>query len=345
MTSLESAITGAVASSLANVVVYPLDLVKTLIQTQTTAGGNYPTTEKDKDAQDSQSNNAVVDGKNIQYESDDDERYQNAFDAALKIVKTRGFGGLYQGLPASIMAGFIQSFSYFFWYSIVRKQYFQIKSLEGKSGRFSTPEELVLGILAAGVSQLFTNPISIISTRQQTTERGRSSGFISVARRIFQEQNDITGFWRGLKVSLVLTINPSITYAAYERLKDLFLSTSTDPTKLLDTASQLTAQQNFILGVLSKMLSTLITQPLIVSKALLQKTGSKFVSFQQVLNHIYKHEGFLALWRGVVPQLTKGIIVQGLLFMFKGELTKLLRRIFFYLQVVRQRRIPSKIAQ
>lgn len=35
------------------------------------------------------------------------------------------------------------------------------------------------------------------------------------------------------------------------------------------------------------------------------------------MSYIIEHEGLLALFKGIVPQITKGILVQGLLMMTK----------------------------
>ncbi|SCV06030.1 LANO_0H20560g1_1 [Lachancea nothofagi CBS 11611] len=315
MGSLESAISGALASSLADTVVYPLDVAKTLIQTQAKR-------KEDKEVA-----------------NDKEEYYENTWDALVKIMKARGIRGLYQGLPASIIAGFLQSFSYFFWYSTVRKAFFRFKLIRGKITKFSTPEELLLGIVAAAVSQLFTSPIGVISKRQQTASKLGQTGFKDAVRQIYHDEDNLTGFWRGLKVSLILTINPSITYTSYEKLKDVFIkSESVNRGELLDTSTQLTPRQNFILGVISKMISTVITQPLIISKAWLQRTGTEFRSFQEVLIYLYTSEGFLALWKGLAPQLSKGLLVQGLLLMFKGELAKLMKRLFLHLRQINRLR-------
>ncbi|SCU80124.1 LADA_0B05182g1_1 [Lachancea dasiensis] len=315
MGPLESAITGAVASTLADTIVYPLDVAKTLIQTQK---------KRDIETDDKDQHHEVY--------------YKNTLDALLRVVNAKGVCGLYQGLMASTIAGFLQSFSYFFWYSIVRKTFFRFKLLRGKGVQFSTPEELLLGVMAAAISQLFTSPMGVISKRQQTAmSKNGKVGFKDVLKQIYDDQNSITGFWRGLKVSLILTINPSITYASYEKLTQLFISASSarGRTELKDTAAQLSPRQNFILGVASKMISTIITQPLILSKAWLQRTGSQFHSFQEVLIYLYTHEGVLSLWKGLAPQLSKGLLVQGLLLMFKGELIKLMQRLFFRLRLLR----------
>lgn len=74
---------------------------------------------------------------------------------------------------------------------------------------------------------------------------------------------------------------------------------------------------------MSKALATIATQPLIVAKVGLQsrpppaRQGRPFRSFIEVMSYIIENEGPLALFKGLAPQLTKGIIVQGLLMMTK----------------------------
>ena len=77
------------------------------------------------------------------------------------------------------------------------------------------------------------------------------------------------------------------------------------------------------LGAMSKALATIATQPLIVAKVGLQsrpppaRQGKPFRSFVEVMSYIVEHEGPLALFKGIAPQITKGILVQGLLMMTK----------------------------
>ena len=78
-----------------------------------------------------------------------------------------------------------------------------------------------------------------------------------------------------------------------------------------------------VLGAMSKALATITTQPLIVAKVGLQsrpppaRQGKPFRSFVEVMSYIVEHEGPLALFKGIAPQITKGILVQGLLMMTK----------------------------
>ncbi|KAL3235106.1 Peroxisomal adenine nucleotide transporter 1 [Nakaseomyces bracarensis] len=315
MASLESAFTGAVASSLAATTVYPLDLAKTLIQTQ------HKNTEEDE----SEEERSQV-------------KYKNVVDCIIKIYQEKGFLGLYQGLGTNVAANFVQNFIYFFWYSQARSNYFtfkagrlQLKDDSRKAIELSTVEELALGMAAGAMTQVFTNPISVVSTRQQLTKSPNDSSLKAVIKQIYTESNgDLTAFWKGFKAALVLSSNPAITYGSYQKIKNVILATKGIKGDAIRSSKlQLSAGENFLLGMLSKMISTFVTQPLIVAKITLQGKGSKFKTFQEVLQHIYTNEGFFSLWKGVIPQVSKGVIVQGLLFTYKDEIVKLVRKLLF----------------
>ena len=83
------------------------------------------------------------------------------------------------------------------------------------------------------------------------------------------------------------------------------------------------AYPSLVLGAASKALATIATQPLIVAKVGLQsrppppREGRHFKSFTEVMSYIIEHEGPFALFKGIAPQISKGILVQGLLMMTK----------------------------
>lgn len=45
-----------------------------------------------------------------------------------------------------------------------------------------------------------------------------------------------------------------------------------------------------------------------------------FDSFPEALAHLWNTEQFKGLYKGIAPQLLKGVFVQGLLFMFKDQI-------------------------
>lgn len=313
----QKALSGAIASVLANTIVYPLDLVKTIIQTQ--------------------------DKKTL--------RYENSIDCLVKLYKSKGLKSLYAGLNSSLIGTALQNFYYFYWYSIIRNVYNKFHKNKRQKRIF---DELLMGIIAAAITQFFISPINVITTKQQTeddsvtlspesesTELDESKlqelqestlkdsklkfhkdSIIGTGYQIVKEQG-VTQLWNGLKVSLVLSLNPSITYGSYEKLKNL----------MFQDKEFLNPLESFSLGLLSKIIATLITQPLIVSKANLQKLATQFTNFQSVLIHLYKEEGVKGLWKGVGPQIVKASLVQGFLFMFKEQFDLFL---IFVLQLMKR---------
>ncbi|CAG79061.1 mitochondrial carrier domain-containing protein [Yarrowia lipolytica] len=280
------AVAGAAGAVLANTLVYPLDIVKTRLQVQVKRkeGGPLPA-----------------------FEEGHFEHYEGTVDALKKIYAANGLAGLYQGLPSCLLGVASTNFAYFYWYGFIRDSY--IKRNPGKA--LSTPIELLLGAVAGALAQVFTIPVAVITTRQQTSDAKSRQGFLATAKSVVDDDG-ISGLWRGLKASLVLVINPSITYGSFERLRTI----------LFKGKLHLSPGENFLLGALSKAMATIATQPMIVAKVMQQsktKGGKQFNSFVQALVFLFKEEGILGMWKGVGPQISKGIIVQGLLFMIKDQ--------------------------
>ena len=145
-----------------------------------------------------------------------DVHYTSALDAIKKILDDEGIGGLYSGINSSLIGVASTNFAYFYWYSVVRSLYVTTQ----RSPRMpSTATELSLGAVAGAIAQVFTIPVSVITTRQQTQPKGDKRNLIDTGREVINGEDGWTGLWRGLKASLVLVINPAITYGAYQRLR------------------------------------------------------------------------------------------------------------------------------
>jgi len=128
--------------------------------------------------------------------------------------------------------------------------------------------ELLLGALAGALAQIFTIPVSVIAVRQQIASNSRpmiertyadivsevpesevDNSFVSVGRKIINEDG-ISGLWLGLKPSLVLTVNPAITYGVYERVKSVILNGT--------GVQKMTPWIAFFVGAFSKTLATIV---------------------------------------------------------------------------------------
>lgn len=147
------------------------------------------------------------------------QHYTSTWDAITKIIDEDGLQGLYAGMHGSLLGVASTNFAYFYWYSTVRELYFKSQKVPTPP---STAIELSLGALAGAVAQLCTIPVAVVTTRQQTQSKSERKGLLDTAREVVHGEDGVTGLWRGLKASLVLVVNPSITYGAYERLKTVF---------------------------------------------------------------------------------------------------------------------------
>lgn len=147
------------------------------------------------------------------------EHYESTLDAILKIMEKEGMQGLYSGMAGSLLGVASTNFAYFYWYSVVRSFYMSSNRTPKPPG---TAIELSLGAAAGALAQLFTIPVAVITTRQQTQPKGEKKGLLETGREVVESEDGWSGLWRGLKASLILVVNPAITYGAYQRLKDVF---------------------------------------------------------------------------------------------------------------------------
>lgn len=213
-------------------------------------------------------------------------------------------------MAGSLLGVASTNFAYFYWYTVVRTLYMSRRALQTSPG---TAVELSLGAVAGALAQLFTIPVAVVTTRQQTMSKHERKGMVATAMDVINGEDGWTGLWRGLRASLILVVNPAITYGAYQRLRE----------SLYPGKKTLKPAEAFLLGSLSKMLATIATQPLIVAKVGLQskpppaRNGKPFKSFTEVMQYIIQHEGPMALFKGIAPQILKGLLVQGFLMMTK----------------------------
>ncbi len=71
------------------------------------------------------------------------------------------------------------------------------------------------------------------------------------------------------------------------------------------------------------------------------REGKPFKTFPEVMEYIIEHEGPLALFKGIWPQLLKGLLVQGLLMMTKERVEIMFILIFAYLRTIREKKLKQ----
>lgn len=197
------ALAGSAGALAANALVYPLDIVKTRLQVQVKRN------EKD-----------------VHTDDEGHVHYEGTMHAIGHIMKEEGMSGLFQGITGNLVGVVSTNFAYFYWYGFIRDLYHT--RIAKSNAPASTPVELLLGAAAGALAQLFTIPISTTTTRQQTQRKGERKSALATAKEIIDGPEGVPGLWRGLRASMVLVVNPAITYGAYERLRTLLFPNKTN---------------------------------------------------------------------------------------------------------------------
>ncbi|GAA6022707.1 hypothetical protein JCM11491_003739 [Sporobolomyces phaffii] len=323
---LAQAVSGSVGATVSNALVYPLDTLTTRLQAsnrrrRTTAKANSATP---------------------------------LVDAVRSLWASGGWTAFYSGLGPDSLSTALSQFLYFFVYSFLRDRLVAARRrppVASSPARAKNPtvlltavEELLVGCVAGVCAKAFVSPLSMIAVRQQTSseprrnvgggkrqadpssdedededdddEYGSPPSAVEIAREIYAEQG-LAGFWSGFQSTVVLTLNPAITFYAFAALKRAFI-----PAK---TREHPTAVQTFFCGAFASSLASLATYPLILAKTRLQfksPTSGRavYASPVDVVRRAYAKRGVAGLYAGVEGQVLKGFVNEGLKLLIKERL-------------------------
>ena len=320
---------------MSNVVVYPLSVIVARLQTQR---------KKDKS----------------QAESDDDEEeYTDLLDAARKIYQQQGLAGFYPGLAQDTCKTVADSFLFFLAYTTVRQRRIVARvgpARAAKSKNIVLPifDELAVGVVAGAFAKLFTTPLANIVTRKQTAagknaEKAKDLSTADIAAQIHSEKG-LQGFWSGYSASLILTLNPSITFFLNEVLAYALLPRA--------KRQRPSAAVTFFLAAISKSTASSITYPFSLAKTRAQALGTKEKSADgsrstvgsvlaamnprilATVMAIYRAEGVGALYAGLPGEVLKGFFSHGFTMLAKDAVYSSIVRVYYLLLII-SRRYPS----
>ncbi|GAA5980014.1 hypothetical protein JCM10908_001499 [Rhodotorula pacifica] len=216
-------------------------------------------------------------------------------------------------------------------------------------------EELGIGCLAGVVAKGIVSPLSMITVRAQTSREpkqevvggkpgdkspvdpavekraddsdsdesdagysGAPSSF-DLAKEIYNEQG-LAGFWSGFSSTVILTINPAITFYAFAALKRALI-----PAK---HRNHPTPTQTFLCGALASAFATGLTYPLILAKTRLQfkaPTGrALYRNLFDVFRKSVSRNGIAGLYQGVESKILLGFFSEGVKLLFKDRIELLI---------------------
>ncbi|KAF2085537.1 mitochondrial carrier [Saccharata proteae CBS 121410] len=342
--ALGHATSGAVGTAISKLVLYPLDLIITRLQVQSQfKGASEPATDDD---------------------------YNDIVDAAQKIYKNEGgIKAFYCGVVSDTTKSMVDSFLFFLAYNFMRSS-----RQENPRKALPVAEELGIGMLAGALSKLCTTPVQNVVTRKQTAAMrarrsplGTSSLDLSVKDIALQirDEKGLAGFWSGYSASLVLTVNPALTFLLHETLLRLLVKR--------EDRSNPGSRTTFLLAALSKVVASTITYPFSLAKTRAQvgssgptdedrpeslqeksdddpavkrrKKAGRATIFSSILQ-IAREEGLKGLYQGLSGEVLKGFFSHGLTMLLKERVHSLIIQVYYLvLKALKKYPSPAELAE
>lgn len=191
------------------------------------------------------------------------------------------------------------------------------------SSNIGTISNLILGCMAEWAHLPVTLPIDCVTTAIQTDDQNR--GAFVLLGNILSEKG-IGGFYKGIQAYTVLCLKPAIQYTVYEQVKKMVLATRNAGRKVVDES--LSAAEAFFLGMVARIVATMLTYPYLRAKVMLQSTyGNAKVkpTIPQMISEQISEGGVWGLYQGIGPELTRGVFSAALMMMVKERIGVIVR--------------------
>ena len=323
-------------------ILYPLETIKKILQSQTKSEKKKKNKKKKKE-------------ENAQVTVVEETKELTFSSVVTNIYSERGCGGFFQGVEYAIVQSFIEKFVYFFAYVSYKGLYLKRKALSSKGennkmrgNELNTLPNLIIGYLSELSHLPLTVPLEVIITRL-ITSRGKINSLNAAIKTIYSEKG-ILGFYKGFEAYFVTGFRSAIQYTIFEQLRSSVLKTINQARKVKNTGNgfspvtSLTSRQAFLLGALSRAIATLIIFPFIRAKTLVMSnpseeknnTTDKSISQKEdtkeqantfshksiidTLKVLVKEEGPGALYKGMGTELLRGMLSSALMLMIKERL-------------------------
>ncbi|KAK8809701.1 hypothetical protein WA158_000644 [Blastocystis sp. Blastoise] len=177
-----------------------------------------------------------------------------------------------------------------------------------KDRRLTFWQQFISGGIAGAGSRTFTSPLDVVKIIAQVGS-AQHKGFIGTFKNIIQEEG-WKGLWKGNFVAcLRLFPYNAIQFAAFNSLKIMFTDAKT---------GKMSATNAAIAGSTGGIIATCSVYPLDMVKTRLtiqSKVNPKYNGIVDAFKKIYKEEGFLAFYKGMLASILGVIPFSGATFM------------------------------
>ncbi|RKP08977.1 mitochondrial carrier domain-containing protein [Thamnocephalis sphaerospora] len=180
--------------------------------------------------------------------------------------------------------------------------FFKSRAPKGDDGRLAASQHLIASAEAGAITAITTNPLWVVKTRMCVTNRGDQGAYRGLVDglSLIARREGIRGLYKGMVPALFGVSHGALQFMAYEDLKRrrIDANPSRDKERLVSSTVEY-----MIMASTSKLFATISTYPYQVLRSRLQnqQTESKYTGVVDAIRKIYRLEGFLGFYKGLVP--------------------------------------------
>uniref|UniRef100_A0A7S4L290 Mitochondrial carrier protein n=1 Tax=Guillardia theta TaxID=55529 RepID=A0A7S4L290_GUITH len=298
--AIEEALSAACGGAFSSSCLYPIEICKNRLQAM-----------QKKQNQSEQ--------ENVKKE-EEEEHPTTMISVAKDLYKSEGVPGFYKGFQYSAIQSATEKAIYFWGYTYILKTW---KKLFGDVG---TASSVLCGCLAEWVHLPVTLPIDAVTVRIQTV-KGSKANPLQILASIIRESG-IKGLYSGWTAYIVLCLKPAITYGLFDALKRWILKRNS--MRGGREVKVLTALEAFLIGAIARAVATIAVFPYTRAKVIVKSSqvqpGEQAPSIAGTVSRIVKNEGFLSLYQGCTPEVTRGVLSAAIMLAVKEKIAATVRQ-------------------
>eukprot|EP01061_Rhynchopus_euleeides_P014556 TRINITY_DN2519_c1_g1_i3.p1 TRINITY_DN2519_c1_g1~~TRINITY_DN2519_c1_g1_i3.p1 ORF type:complete len:539 (+),score=229.45 TRINITY_DN2519_c1_g1_i3:125-1618(+) len=237
-----------------------------------------------------------------------------------QMVSNEGFGACYKGWGSSAVTHTVQNTAYHSAYDYL------VATFQPAGKQLSDAVRLALGVVAGCYAGVMVNPLTTVSYRLQG-KGGEGYNPVSMLMKIVREEG-LFSLWNGMGPTLLLAVNPCITFYMFDELKLWYLAKKREWHKQsggTDLEVKLTPVETLVIGATAKATASALTFPLLMAKIRMGLYGrTRYPSLLMTFAIVLREEGFGGIFKGVGLSLMRSVLVAALEFVLRDKLVELI---------------------
>ena len=254
-----------------------------------------------------------------------------------KTVAKHGIFGVYMGLGPRLVRTGAQKLFYFYFYELL----LQLYKLTFPAKPIGVAMNLVVGFVADTCCLPVVVPLELLSMQQSEGEtmgavirqvyaKSGWSGFCKIVvlsrfARCLAHPKCITISDQGWSGYIWGGVMPAMQNTAFDQLKRIWLLS------LGTGADNLSAAAGFIIGAIARSVADIISYPVRVPQNIQQSSVHPLrdASFGKIVGSVLKEEGLGGLYKGIIPQLSQGVLGTAIMMALKERTEGATRTLMF----------------